>query len=1366
MGNSCSSGQAHKDKDNASQRSEESGSYQVRTSVSAEKQQTLLNHVTHSGVILEPSTAGQPHLHQSNTQQPPSSNAPTISTAAEKKGNLSKVLRGVAGGSISDSMSLSSPPGTHSPKDLGADGHVPAEIASLSEQLQNLIMGRVAQAKTATRTRKIVIYICAADSQDCCVEKGALHNTIYPELRMHCRMKGYELHIVDLHWKTLLEKQQDHEFPELCIGELTRQMEVAYIIPVLFLNNSLGTPLLPNTIESADFKMAIDGAQATAQVLLSKWYQLDNAAQPPCYRLQPISSHIPGFKETSIEEREKALEEWRTEIDKMLAVLITVFTQELRDTYLTTVVEQEVHNTVFMSQELAKRCIWLNRVYTPAEKTPENLSAVDGELHRRLNTLQKDLRNQLAEKHIVRLPVKYVEGGLNSQIPEHAQYISAAVAHLQKQLTDMCDSIIEEHQSRTMLKPSFGIEAPLFEELNQQTSFCQKAAQCSVNREKTINEIKSYITSDNTSPLVIYGPGGCGKTTLLARVAQCCQQWLPEAFLILRFIGISAQSSTIEQLLSSITNQCSILTYGHKCYCTHNVETYAKTLPALLTATCLQRPLIIMLDGIDQVKCLNSKTVDWLPTKLPDNIKLILSVQEGSDLYSDMTNLIDNKSFVKMPLLGEAEAKGILMSSVMQYNHSVNAKIQDCVLKSVQECTLPLYSKVLAWQTSWWADKEHDIVPKGHVNDQLTLMLEELETILGVTQVQHALAILTTTKHGITDSEMIDMLAFDENFHSTTTYVTWAPSCLTWSRLNKHLAPFLQWTLTGGVLGVKWRDNMLLQAVTQRYKEFSKWAHQMLYDYYDGKWSKSKPSHLIARVTSQETLLGKCYNRRKLDELPFHHRHLFENLQESPYLSDISWVYDKVCGSNCFQLLEDIYMMRTKDKYLQILQDFLETNATTLNYDGRQFYAQLHNYLDVRKTELNLEANDSKASEVFRITKNPPVLSLVPLCSINNVENKTPDGSVYKEKCIDLITRLTTNENVVVSISTNQEEISVWDAKNCVRVRTLKGISVPINLIPIDEFKCIVLCRRELRIYDLDTGKFVAKLKGVMNQKMPYYGLHDQSHLVALSRNRMYVNLMNMETGDCVTTFKAGEDRFLNSLLVSGDGRVLVCGDETQKPFPLLVWNLQSKKLMYDLRIPHHDFITSLSAITYEGSYVCCVCHEIDEPNPNFIVVYDLQSGTLFKKWKPSCNTVSLEISSQGGCVISGLEDARILVWDLITGNCRWNLCGHTAPVSLLRLDPTGALCLSTDSESRDRSIRVWDLNRGNLVAVYTPRENITACEILSGGQIIALALEGHKDLVTLTLRGPENDDNPIEVHYGLEENMGKVFEMKESDVC
>lgn len=159
-----------------------------------------------------------------------------------------------------------------------------------------------------------------------------------------------------------------------------------------------------------------------------------------------------------------------------------------------------------------------------------------------------------------------------------------------------------------------------------------------------------------------------------------------------------------------------------------------------------------------------------MPQTLPANIKLILSVTEDSEIQKELIELLPEKSFVKMPLLGEIEAKSILMNSVMQYNHSINSKIQDCVFKSVQECTLPLYAKVLAWQTSWWADKDHDVVPKGDIKAQVVQMLEELETILGKASVEHALALLTCTKQGIYDSEMLDLLAFDDVFQSKETY--------------------------------------------------------------------------------------------------------------------------------------------------------------------------------------------------------------------------------------------------------------------------------------------------------------------------------------------------------------------------------------------------------------------------------------------------------------------------------------------------------------------------------------------------------------------------------------------------------------------
>lgn len=47
--------------------------------------------------------------------------------------------------------------------------------------------------------------------------------------------------------------------------------------------------------------------------------------------------------------------------------------------------------------------------------------------------------------------------------------------------------------------------------------------------------------------------------------------------------------------------------------------------------------------------------------------------------------------------------------------------------------------------------------------------------------------------------------------------------------------------------------------------------------------------------------------------------------------------------------------------------------------------------------------------------------------------------------------------------------------------------------------------------------------------------------------------------------------KYIDEFYVSFRNRILVCGDETQKPFPLLVWHLTQRKLLYDLRIPHHD---------------------------------------------------------------------------------------------------------------------------------------------------------------------------------------------------
>jgi len=329
----------------------------------------------------------------------------------------------------------------------------------------------------------------------------------------------------------------------------------------------------------------------------------------------------------------------------------------------------------------------------------------------------------------------------------------------------------------------------------------------------------------------------------------------------------------------------------------------------------------------------------------------------------------------------------------------------------------------------------------------------------------------------------------------------------------------------------------------------------------------------------------------------------------------------------------------------------------------------------------------------------------------------------------------------------------------------------------VTQTRALILCNRELRLYDLSTGILVTKLKGVMNQKMPYYGTiggseGEEGFCIALSRNRMTVNIMSLETGDLTTTFKVGEDRFLNSLLVSANGAVCVCGDETQKPFPLLVWDLRARKLLYDLRFNHHDFITRLSAISDDAHYVVCVAKEVNSSAPNFVVVYDLQSGMLFKKLKPEVDSTSIAISSASRSVINGVCGGNLLIWDLATGDRRHELKGHSSDVDTIRVSENGKIFLSYDSTGKDPIIRVWDVEKGSLVKEFNPTSilpsgvessgtiKLSSCQLSPSGRSIIYAIQGHLEVFSLPVTGKEEETGEP---YGGDSSLeGKEFDVKE----
>lgn len=123
------------------------------------------------------------------------------------------------------------------------------------------------------------------------------------------------------------------------------------------------------------------------------------------------------------------------------------------------------------------------------------------------------------------------------------------------------------------------------------------------------------------------------------------------------------------------------------------------------------------------------------------------------------------------------------------------------------------------------------------------------------------------------------------------------------------------------------------------------------------------------------------------------------------------------------------------------MKQFLEIYAIALNYDGRQFYAHLNFYLEDKLVKQEL---DNSLANVLEITRNPPVTSLI-VTNIQDIvkeKQKEEDAQQTEEekdgvnvanglanKTFDLVTRLPETDDYVVTVSTEKEEICVWDVE-------------------------------------------------------------------------------------------------------------------------------------------------------------------------------------------------------------------------------------------------------------------------------------------------------------------------------------------------
>ena len=121
--------------------------------------------------------------------------------------------------------------------------------------------------------------------------------------------------------------------------------------------------------------------------------------------------------------------------------------------------------------------------------------------------------------------------GLNPEVEEHADYLSQLCVDFEQTMKDLIGAAVTRVTREENLDP-------LYVESLQHFSFRKNKCRNFSGREQVLEPIERYIRSKSTTtPFVLLGQSGSGKTSVMAKAATDCWKWINgEATTIYRYL--------------------------------------------------------------------------------------------------------------------------------------------------------------------------------------------------------------------------------------------------------------------------------------------------------------------------------------------------------------------------------------------------------------------------------------------------------------------------------------------------------------------------------------------------------------------------------------------------------------------------------------------------------------------------------------------------------------------------------------------------------------------------------------------------------------------------------------------------------------
>lgn len=250
-------------------------------------------------------------------------------------------------------------------------------------------------------------------------------------------------------------------------------------------------------------------------------------------------------------------------------------------------------------------------------------------------------------------------------------------------------------------------------------------------------QISNYVLSDTDQALVIHGESGYGKTSIMAKAGSECVSYIQQngltvlPYVILRFCGTSPGSSNVRQLLFSISNQLAYVTNKYR----HEIPKDFKLLKAYFK-DFLQKGnfpglIVIFIDAVNQLSLEdNSHKLDWLPSKIAKNVKVIVSCITGeNDVYQKLRSKITNERYyIEVNEMTPVLCGEILSTCLQERGRIINFMQWRLVREAFNKCSLPLFVKLTFEEVITWKSylDVHGCVPDDALATSVPTCIQRL----------------------------------------------------------------------------------------------------------------------------------------------------------------------------------------------------------------------------------------------------------------------------------------------------------------------------------------------------------------------------------------------------------------------------------------------------------------------------------------------------------------------------------------------------------------------------------------------------------------------------------------------------------------